>query len=156
VVQHIRKELTEIEAQPTDLSEWIDVAILALDGAWRAGHSPEDIIAALVAKQAKNEARAWPDWRERSEDVAIEHDRTSEAPAEAFTAEQWPRVIIERDGLRLQQSQPPNSFLEVVRIADGKEIVSQPCVVHDDRSELIMLLFAAYARLVRERHTRKG
>jgi hypothetical protein len=129
VVQHIRKELTEIEAQPTDLSEWIDVAILALDGAWRAGHSPEDIIAALVAKQAKNEARVWPDWRERSEDVAIEHDRTSEAPAEAFTA---------ADVL---------DSIELAKTEDGGG--------YEDSGELIRML-TDYARLVRERHTGKG
>lgn len=73
VVDHIRKELREIEADPTDISEWIDVVILALDGAWRAGYSPSDIIAALVAKQAKNEARTWPDWRTAPMDKAIEH-----------------------------------------------------------------------------------
>ncbi len=61
VVDHIRKELLEIERDPRDLTEWIDVVILALDGAWRSGASPEGIIKALVAKQAKNEARKWPD-----------------------------------------------------------------------------------------------
>ena len=76
VVDHIRKELQEIEAQPADLSEWIDVVILALDGAWRAGHSPEAIVAALVAKQDKNEARRWPDWRTAAPGKAIEHDRS--------------------------------------------------------------------------------
>ena len=30
---------------------------------------------AVKAKQARNEARTWPDWRTRSEDAAIEHDR---------------------------------------------------------------------------------
>jgi hypothetical protein len=55
VVDHISKELVEILHNPGDLTEWIDVAILALDGAWRAGYSPEQIIAALVAKQTKNE-----------------------------------------------------------------------------------------------------
>lgn len=78
VVAHIRKELNEIEADPGDLSEWIDVAILALDGAWRSGASPADIIAALVAKQTKNEARKWPDWRTASPDAPIEHDRSGE------------------------------------------------------------------------------
>lgn len=76
VLDHIRKELVEIEAAPTDLSEWIDVVILALDGAWRAGHSPEAIVAALVAKQAKNEGRTWPDWRGSDPSKAIEHDRS--------------------------------------------------------------------------------
>lgn len=73
IVDHIRKELREIEASPADLSEWIDVAILALDGAWRAGHTPEQIAAALVAKQTKNEQRTWPDWRTHPSDTAIEH-----------------------------------------------------------------------------------
>lgn len=75
VLDHIRKELREIESKPDDLSEWIDVVILALDGAWRAGHSPEAIVAMLIAKQAKNEARTWPDWRTAPLDKAIEHVR---------------------------------------------------------------------------------
>lgn len=75
VIDHIRKELVEIEVSPLDLSEWIDVAILALDGAWRAGYSPEEIAAALTAKQAKNEARTWPDWRTAPTDKAIEHKK---------------------------------------------------------------------------------
>jgi hypothetical protein len=82
VVDHIRKELTEIEADPTDLTEWIDVVILALDGAWRAGGSPEQIIATIAAKQAKNEKRVWPDWRTADPDKAIEHDRTADAARE--------------------------------------------------------------------------
>jgi hypothetical protein len=75
VIDHIRKELREIEADPSDVSEWIDVVILALDGAWRAGYSPEQICAALAAKLAKNKSRQWPDWRTMSEHRAIEHDR---------------------------------------------------------------------------------
>ena len=79
VLDHIRKELREIEGEPLELSEWIDVAILAFDGAWRAGHSPEEIVAALIAKQTKNEGRQWPDWRTVPHDKAIEHDRTGES-----------------------------------------------------------------------------
>ena len=75
VVDHIRKELREIEADPADLSEWIDVVILAFDGAWRAGYSCEEVVAALVDKQTKNEARNWPDWRTVPDDKAIEHVR---------------------------------------------------------------------------------
>lgn len=76
VLDHIRKELGEIEADPTDLAEWVDVIILAFDGAWRAGWEPAEILAAIKAKQARNEARTWPDWRSMSADHAIEHDRT--------------------------------------------------------------------------------
>lgn len=75
VVEHIRKELREIEADPSDVEEWIDVVILGLDGAWRAGATPQQIIAKLIAKQTKNEKRAWPDWRTMSADQAIEHVR---------------------------------------------------------------------------------
>ena len=78
IVDHIRKELLEVLDKPTDISEWTDVAILALDGAWRAGASPEQIVEALVAKQDKNESRKWPDWRLSPADTAIEHDRSSE------------------------------------------------------------------------------
>jgi len=73
IVDHIRKELIEVEAKPNDLSEWMDIVILALDGAWRQGASPDDIINALVAKQTKNENREWPDWRTQPLDKAVEH-----------------------------------------------------------------------------------
>lgn len=73
IIDHIEKELVEIEEAPTDVTEWIDVIILALDGAMRAGHSPEDVIGALVAKQTKNESRKWPDWRTAEPGKAIEH-----------------------------------------------------------------------------------
>lgn len=77
----ITKELDEIRADPDDLGEWVDVIILAFDGAWRHGWEPDQIIAAIKAKQAKNEARTWPDWRTMSADQAIEHDRTLDGPS---------------------------------------------------------------------------
>lgn len=79
VIDHIRKELKEIEQAPHDLSEWIDVVILAMDGFWRHGGEACNLLPALVAKQQKNMARTWPDWRAMSEDSAIEHDRSGEA-----------------------------------------------------------------------------
>lgn len=79
IVDHIRKELDEILAAPADLAEWIDVVMLALDGAWRAGAEPIEIVAALRAKLAKNEARKWPDWRTADPTKAIEHDRSAES-----------------------------------------------------------------------------
>jgi len=73
VLDHIRKELDEIEADPLDLEEWVDVILLALDGAWRVGMDPEVIAAAIDRKQAKNEKRTWPDWRTADPNRAIEH-----------------------------------------------------------------------------------
>lgn len=75
VIDHIKKEPREIGSKPDDIEEWIDVVILALDGAWRAGASPKVIIRTLVAKQAKNEARDWPDWRTADPNKAIEHSK---------------------------------------------------------------------------------
>lgn len=76
ICDHTRKELLEVEESCGDLSEWVDVVILGLDGAWRSGASPSQIIDAIVKKQAKNEARKWPDWRSAPADLAIEHDRS--------------------------------------------------------------------------------
>lgn len=75
VLAHISKELTEIAEDPRDIIEWIDVVILALEGAWRSGHTPEQIIEALVFKQNKNESRKWPDWRDIPAGEPIEHVR---------------------------------------------------------------------------------
>lgn len=86
VIDHIRKELLEVEAAPYDTSEWIDVAILAFDGAMRAGATPEQVVAALKAKQDRNEGRTWPDWRTMPKDQAIEHDRSGEVHADGTAA----------------------------------------------------------------------
>ena len=79
VCDHIRKELREIEANPHDLMEWVDVILLALDGAWRAGNSSIAIAAAINHKQGRNESRVWPDWRTAEPGKAIEHDRSADA-----------------------------------------------------------------------------
>jgi hypothetical protein len=79
VIDHIRKELVEIEEAYTEagrLSEWVDVIILAIDGAWRCGADPQAILDAIRDKQAINESRVWPDWRTAPRDRAIEHDRS--------------------------------------------------------------------------------
>jgi len=76
ILDHIQKELKEIVAEPNDLEEWIDVLMLALDGAWRAGYSPEQVVAKLEFKRRKNEKRKWPDWRTSDPTKAIEHVRT--------------------------------------------------------------------------------
>lgn len=83
VIDHIRKELVEIEADPRDLEEWIDVVTLAFDGAWRAGYTLEEIVLAYQAKQKKNENRKWPDWRTAEPGKAIEHIK-DEMPAREF------------------------------------------------------------------------
>ncbi|HEX7866552.1 MAG TPA: dATP/dGTP pyrophosphohydrolase domain-containing protein [Variovorax sp.] len=78
VIDHIRKELTEIEENPRDLEEWIDVMLLACDGAWRTGASAEQIVAGLAMKLHKNQSRTWPDWRTANLDQAIQHNHSGE------------------------------------------------------------------------------
>lgn len=79
VIDHIRKELVEVEESDGDLTEWADVVILALDGATRAaaaqGRPVEAVLFVVANKQARNEAREWPDWRTCDPQKAIEHVR---------------------------------------------------------------------------------
>ena len=61
VIAHIRDELKEIEADPRDLTEWIDVVLLAMDGAARSACADgAAFVAALIAKQQRNTLRSWP------------------------------------------------------------------------------------------------
>ena len=74
ITKHIEKEISEVRENPRDLSEWIDVVILALDGYWRHGGSPDTIMRDLIAKQEKNFSRRYPP--PVSEDEPSEHIRT--------------------------------------------------------------------------------
>ena len=75
VIDHLQKELKEVAADPSDLEEWIDIITLAIDGAWRSGHSPAEIAFKLGSKLEKNKRREWPDWRTQPAGKAIEHVR---------------------------------------------------------------------------------
>lgn len=76
VLKHIEKEVEEVRrTNGEDLSEWIDLIILAVDGATRAGFSGEQVIHAYHQKMRENRDRRWPDWRDFSEDEPIEHIR---------------------------------------------------------------------------------
>ena len=87
VIDHIRKELKEVEDSNGESSEWVDVVILALDGLTRRlafcpkgnrrdpGEVAEIACRMIEGKQSRNEARVWPDWRTQSLNKAIEHVR---------------------------------------------------------------------------------
>lgn len=77
-LDHLKKELKEIEDDPNDLKEWIDAIILAIDGFIRAGGKPHMLLPMLFEKQTINSMRNWPDWRTMHPDKAIEHVRTRE------------------------------------------------------------------------------
>ena len=81
VIAHIRKELDEIELEPSDPAEWIDVVLLAMDGAWRsAGLDGGEFVAVLEAKQGANRMRTWPDWRTLNPGDVSEHVKTQDTP----------------------------------------------------------------------------
>jgi Protein of unknown function (DUF550) len=76
ITNHIRKELLEVEAHPNDLEEWIDIAMLAFDGAWRNGATSTDITRELDRKLNENMDRKWPAWRNKTDpDEPTEHIR---------------------------------------------------------------------------------
>lgn len=59
VIKHIEQELEEVRENPEDLMEWIDVILLAFDGAFRSGHTASEIVIALETKQQINTERTW-------------------------------------------------------------------------------------------------
>ena len=72
LIAHILKECDEVLKQPDDVVEWIDIAILAIDGAWRAemanngGKKPSYadlgwlLAQVFKGKQEINKNRKWP------------------------------------------------------------------------------------------------
>ena len=95
VIDHIKKELDEVESSDGSADEWVDVVILALDGltrrlAYCAGDRGDPQLIALnawrmiLSKQARNEGRVWPDWRTAPGDKAIEHVRKPSSEGDRF------------------------------------------------------------------------
>lgn len=102
VIDHIHKELVEVEQSGGSPSEWVDVVILALDGLTRAlieegldhlagdgtppheiigkvpGYAAHEAVRLIRSKQSINEMRNWPDRRTAAPNKAIEHNRSKE------------------------------------------------------------------------------
>ncbi len=88
VLDHIKKEISEVRDSGGAASEWVDLVILSLDGLTRelwagkdssypfyAGVAAKEAVEMIVNKQSKNERRDWPDWRTADPNKAIEHER---------------------------------------------------------------------------------
>ena len=74
IVAHLESELKEIEEDPTDPIEWIDVIFLALDGLRRIGFDNKADIEKLLKKKLDiNKKRHWPDWRQVEQGLPVEH-----------------------------------------------------------------------------------
>ncbi|MGO7560505.1 dATP/dGTP pyrophosphohydrolase domain-containing protein [Rhizobium johnstonii] len=76
-IKHIKKELREIEADPTDPKEWTDIGFLSFQGFLRLGRTPRQLITGFLEKHRINKARKWPAWQDHP-DTPIEHDRSGE------------------------------------------------------------------------------
>lgn len=83
ILQHIEREVAEVRENPMILEEWIDLVLLALDGAWRCRKNNlpssddeirHDVVRMLIEKQAKNRVRLWP--TPVDDDTPTEHIRT--------------------------------------------------------------------------------
>ena|SRR3990172_3923127 len=76
LLRHIESEIKEVRESSDDyfeLTEWIDIIILALDGAWRIGFTPEQITHQLESKQILNRMRSWP--MPKSDDEPSFHEK---------------------------------------------------------------------------------
>lgn len=71
ITKHVELEVKELRASGYDLTEWVDIIILGIDGALQCA-GPEEVAKALEIKQKLNIARLWP---EVPADQAREHDR---------------------------------------------------------------------------------
>jgi hypothetical protein len=72
--------LKEVAKDPGDMSEWADIIILGIDGAFRAGYSPGEIVSGIRNKFDRNQRRIWPDWRKAEPGKAIEHIKEDLSP----------------------------------------------------------------------------
>lgn len=84
VLDHMTKEIAEVQSAGGDSSEWVDLVLLSLDGLTRrlwassgyektADEIAEEACRIIVGKQARNERRNWPDWRTSDPNKAMEH-----------------------------------------------------------------------------------
>ena len=67
----ITTDLVVLESQIGDWHRWATMGYQVWLAAYHHGH--HDLITAATAKLAVNMARSWPDWRDTTEDQAIEH-----------------------------------------------------------------------------------
>lgn len=123
IVEHIRKELREVEQKPYDLEEWIDVAILALDGAWRCVRNnlvfkPGDehssiswVMEMLETKQRKNMRRLYL-VLDKNADVAVEHDRSKDEATKAMCSDpiDWQKLCKKYDQIAEHEAKVGNAF----------------------------------------------
>ncbi len=96
LLKHIEKEIIEVRDSGGVAEEWVDIALLALNGAVRSGSSPFMVLCLLLAKQDLNEQRTWPDWCLAVPGEPQEHVRDEDRTG--FTDDQIIEMIDPDDG----------------------------------------------------------
>jgi len=83
ILNHITEATGDVEKEPARLHNWIDIVLLAMDGAWRAGHSPKEVVQAIQDVQVRNIMRDWQNPGDLPIGEPIKHIRSQ---AERITA----------------------------------------------------------------------
>lgn len=123
ILDHISREIEEVRESGGALGEWIDLVILALDGALRTGADPSAIIEALVSKQVVNEQRDWPDWRTADPEKAIEHTKVAEPAPSVF---EWADLSI-------------GQLITYWHLTQSRRLKGKPAVTHRARIARVVL-----------------
>lgn len=71
-LKHLRKEVEEALADPSDKMEYVDCFFLVIDAARRAGIGPTELLTLAEEKLAINRARKWA---KPTSDEPVEHER---------------------------------------------------------------------------------
>lgn len=79
VLNHVRSEVEEIQEEPTDITEWVDLILLGMDGAMRScpdpKTAPQEVVRAIRDKFEVVKKRQYPDWRTLAPDEASYHEK---------------------------------------------------------------------------------
>lgn len=118
LIDHIKSELEEVAERPLDLEEWVDVVLLALDGAWRTGATAFEIEDALFAKLHKNQyEREWPDIEDTDPDRAVEHIAEPQADGHPYAEEGDDQAVAYLDGSNVEE------IVDLIRVVESDLLV---------------------------------
>lgn len=73
ILRHISRQSVDTIARGNPTEEWVDIMILAMDGALRSGSTPYEIAGLLEYKMTVNEAREWPKLEDQVMDEPVHH-----------------------------------------------------------------------------------
>ena len=74
IIEHLKREIVELEQNPLDQLEWVDIMFLSIDGIRRLGYTPEQIVDFMEEKFAINKSRTWSDVKD--ENIPITHKKS--------------------------------------------------------------------------------